>query len=190
MKSYPEKFEKLLESIQKVPSIGKKSAIKIAYHLVFEDSFLGLNLAHRLEEAISELKKCALCGNVSDHEICYICADDDRDNAKLCIVASVKDLFVIEESNSFNGTYFVFDAIEHDRLDELRALIVKRSVAEVIFAFTPSVQTDGFIVYLEDRLNDLDLTFTKIAQGVPTGVSLENVDTLSLSKALISRVKA
>ena len=190
MKSYPEKFEKLLESIQKIPYIGKKIAVKIAYHLVFEDSFLGLNLAHRIEDAVSGLKKCIKCGNVSDHEICQICADDERDSSQLCVISSVKDLFVIEDSKSFNGCYFVFDAIENDRLEDLRALIVERSVSELIFAFTPSVQTEGFIVYLEDRLGDLELAFTKIAQGVPTGVSLENVDMLSLSKALISRVKA
>jgi recombination protein RecR len=190
LKSYPEKYEKLLEAIQKIPAIGKKSAMKIAYHLVFEDSFLGLNLAHRIEDAVSGLRKCIECGNVTDHELCHICVDDDRDHSKLCIIASVKDLFVIEESRSFDGGYFIFDAIESDRLEELKNIIQKRAVKEVIFAFTPSVQTDGFIVYLEDRLLEFDLIFTRIAQGVPTGISLENVDMLSLSKALSDRVKA
>ncbi len=190
MKSYPEKFEKLLESIQKIPAVGKKSAMKIAYHLVFEDSFLGLNLSHRIEDAIAGLRKCSECGNITDHELCHICVDDDRDHSKLCVVASVKDLIVIEESKSFDGGYFIFDAIESDKLDELKAVIEKRSVKELIFAFTPSVQTDGFIIYLEDKLSEFELNFTRIAQGVPTGISLENVDMLSLSKALSDRVKA
>lgn len=190
MKNYPEKFEKLLDSIQKIPSIGKKSAVRIAYHLVFEDSFHGLNLAHRIEDAVSGLKKCRECGNISDHELCHICSDEDRDHSKLCIVSSIKDLFVIEESRSFDGLYFIFDAIESDKLEDLKTLMRTKNVKEVIFAFTPSVQTDGFIIYLEDRLAEFSISFTRIAQGVPTGVSLENVDMISLSKALISRVKA
>jgi recombination protein RecR len=190
LRKYPERFDRLVESIQKMPSIGKKSAVKLAYHLIFEDSFLGLSLAHRLEEAISGLKKCADCGNVSDHELCHICADDDRDHSKLCVVTSVKDIFVIEDSAGYDGEYFVFDAVEADRLDALRELIVRRRVGEVIFAFTPSVATDGFIIYLEDKLVDLGVAFTRIAQGVPMGVSLDNVDMISLSKALMSRVKA
>jgi len=190
LKNYPEKFEKLIESIQKIPTIGKKSAIKIAYHLVFEDSFLGLNLAHRIEDAVSGLVTCSECGNISEHQLCHICADDERDHSKLCLVTSIKDLFVVEDSKSFDGGYFIFDAIETDKLDELKVLIQKRKTKELIFAFTPSVQTDGFIVYLEDKLSEFNLVFTRIAQGVPTGVSLENVDMLSLSKAFVSRVKA
>ncbi|MFW5625477.1 MAG: recombination protein RecR, partial [Campylobacter hyointestinalis] len=87
--------------------------------------------------------------------------------------------------DSFDGVYFVFDDV--DKIDSLKKMITKNSATEIIFAFTPSINSDGIILYIEDKLKDLSLNFTKIAQGIPTGVSLENVDMLSLTKAIKDR---
>ena len=104
-------------------------------------------------------------------------------------MASPKDIFSIELSGGFDGRYFVFDELKATTVSRLEES-VKGGVEEVIFAFTPSVESDGLIVYLEDRLSLYPVAFTKIAHGVPTGVAFENIDTVSLARAIESRVKA
>jgi len=126
---------------------------------------------------------------MSEHEICEFCLDESRDNEKLCIVQSAKDIFVIEDSNQFDGRYFVIEELDQDILDSLQKFIIDNGVKNILFAITPSIANDAFILFIEDKLKTYDLKFTKIAQGVPTGVSLENVDILSLSKAIQSKVE-
>jgi len=189
MKKSSAKFVELVDMFSSLPTIGKKSAFKIAYHLLFEDGFRAIKLAHLIEEALSEVQKCVVCGNITEDEICHICADDARDAKRLCVVASAKDIFAIELSGGFDGRYFVFDEMKASTVETLDER-VKDGVEEVIFAFTPSVESDGLIIYLEDKLASYNVVFTKIAHGVPTGVSFENIDTISLARALESRVKA
>ena len=179
-----DKFYNLVESFENLPSVGKKSALRLAYHIVYENSYSGLKLAHSIEDAISTIKKCTLCNSMSEHEICDICLDSDRSKERLCIVQSAKDIFNIEDSKQYDGTYFVLEHLDEENLDKLKKIIEKNDTKNILFAITPSLANDAFILYIEDRLKSYDIKFTKIAQGVPTGVSLENVDILSLSKAI------
>jgi len=181
-----ESFENLVEAFNALPSIGKKSAVKLAYHVVMEDGFMGMKLAHALEDAINSISRCVKCNNMSEDELCTICSDPYRDTTKLCIVQSAKDILTIEESGRYDGIYYVITSV-HD-IDEAHLYYAVEGVEEVIFAFAPSIANDTMILYIEDKLQGLDLKFTKIAQGVPTGVELENVDILSLSRALEDRV--
>ncbi len=183
-----EKFSNLVDALSSLPTVGKKSALRYAYHMVLHDSFGALKLSHAIENAVSNIKRCSKCGGLSEDEICDICFDETRDSEKLCIVESAKDIFVIEEGVDYDGRYFVLENLDEEKLTHLKCLI-EEGVSEVIFAFTPSLANDGVILFIEDKLKEYDLTFTKIAQGVPTGVNLENVDMLSLSKALSDRVK-
>jgi len=182
-----EAFENLVSTFEEIPSIGRKSAIKMAYHLVMEDSFLGMKLAHAIEEGVHRIRCCRKCHNMSEDELCGICSDEYRDEQKLCIVQSAKDIRIIEASGEYNGIYYIVNALSD--LDEYHLKEAVDGVKEVIFAFPPSLATDAMILYIEDKLTGLNLTFTKIAQGVPAGVELENIDTLSLGRALESRVK-
>ncbi len=183
-----EKFNKLVEAFETLPTVGKKSALRFAYHAVLNDTFGAMKLSSAIESAIKSIRQCQKCGSLSEHEICDICLDERRDIHKLCVVESAKDIFVLEEHKLFDGRYFVFSSLEEDVLFKLEAM-VKEGVKEIIFAFTPSMASDGLILFIEDKLKAYSLIFTKIAQGVPTGVHLENVDMLSLSKALESRTK-
>ncbi len=183
-----EKFNNLVDALSALPTVGKKSALRYAYHMVLNDSFSALKLSHAIENAVSNIRRCAKCGGLSEDEICDICFDDSRDKEKLCIVESAKDIFVIEEGVAYDGRYFVLETLDEEQLQNLKILI-EEGVREVIFAFTPSLANDGVILFIEDKLKEYELSFTKIAQGVPTGVNLENVDMLSLSKALTDRVK-
>ncbi len=178
-------FDRLVECFNKLPGVGKKSAQKYAYHAALADSFMGLNLAHSIEDAIRSLRHCEMCGGISENEICDICADENRDNLILCVVQNAKDIITIEASASFGGRYFVFD--DTNRINALAANIDKNGVREIIFAFTPGISSDGLMLFIEDHLSGDGVSFTKIAQGIPTGVSLENVDILSLSKAISER---
>ncbi|MCK5295179.1 MAG: recombination protein RecR [Arcobacteraceae bacterium] len=182
-------FYNLVESFENLPSIGKKSALRLAYYIVYENSYSGLNLAHSIENAIATITKCTICNNMSEHEVCDICLDDDRDDKTLCIVQSAKDIFIMEDSKQFNGKYFALESLENNELEKLISLVKRKNIINILFAITPSLANDAFILYIEDQLNNIKINFTKIAQGIPTGVSLENVDILSLSKAINGRTK-
>lgn len=188
MKKGLEKFYDLVEAFESLPTIGKKSALRLAYHIVMNDSFTGIKIAHSIENALKNIKKCIKCGSMSEHEICEVCLDDTREKTILCIVQSAKDIFIIEESKQFEGLYFVIEELDPDSLHRLISFVKENSTKEILFALTPSLSNDAFILFIEDRLKDFDINFSKIAQGVPTGVSLENVDILSLAKAIQSKV--
>lgn len=188
MKSHKiEAFENLVDAFQSLPSVGKKSAIRMAYHAVMVDGFAAMKLAHALETGINSIQKCTKCHNMSEDELCTICSDPYRDTTKLCIVQSAKDILTIEESGRFDGVYYVVSEVRD--MDEDHLFYAVDGVNEIIFAFPPSIATDTMILYIEDKLKGLDIHFTKIAQGVPTGVELENIDIMSLSRALEARVK-
>jgi len=156
-----EKFNRLVDALQELPTVGKKSATRLAYHMVMNDSYVGIKISHAIEDALGSLKKCRVCGGMSEDELCYVCSDERRDDTFLCIVENAKDILLLEENGLFDGKYFVLD----------------------------SLANDAVILYIEDKLNDYDINFSKIAQGVPTGVSLENIDLLSLTRALEDRVR-
>ncbi|MFA5233719.1 MAG: recombination mediator RecR [Sulfurimonas sp.] len=188
MKRSLEKFDKLVEALQELPTIGKKSATRLAYHMLMKDSFVGMKISHAIEEALGSLKQCASCGGMSEDELCFICCDDSRDETLLCIVENAKDILILEENRLFEGRYFVLESLAELNLLGLQKL-VGSGVKEVVFALTPSIANDAVMLYIEDKLSKFNINYTKIAQGVPTGVSLENIDLLSLSRALSDRVK-
>jgi len=182
-----EPFKNLVEAFNAMPGIGEKSALKLAYHIVTNGSYDGLKLSHAIESALSSIRRCTKCHNLSEDELCHICSDDSRDRSKICLVESAKDILTIEKLGQYNGLYYVLSDIDTFDLTHLRDAL--KGIDEMIFAFAPSIATDTMMLYIESQLEDLDIKFTKIAQGVPTGVSLENIDTLSLARAIEDRVK-
>lgn len=183
-------FNSLVETLGQIPTIGKKSAQKLAFTLAVENQFLALKLSHLLESSARFITTCEICGAVSENEICEICFDVSRDNGELCVVLHAKDIFTIEEMGEFGGKYWVIKGeLEKLDFDKLKERIKKDSIKEIIFAFSPSLANEAVMIFIEDKLSGLDLHFSKIAQGVPTGIGLENIDQLSLSRALIDRVR-
>jgi len=183
-----EKFNRLVDALQELPTIGKKSATRLAYYMIMNDTYAGVKIAHAIEDAIGSLKKCSLCGGMSEDELCHICSDETRDASLLCIVENAKDILLLEENGLFDGRYFVLETLEELSVSHLED-IVKNGVKEILFALTPSIANDAVILYIEDKLSGYSVNFSKIAQGVPTGVSLENIDLLSLTRALEDRVR-
>jgi len=183
------KFYNLVDALESLPSIGKKSAHRLAHHMIIHDQFIATKLAHTIEEALVSIKSCIRCGFMSENELCELCLDDSKNAKHLCIVENSKDIFLIEDSETFNGKYFVLDSLESQTITKLQSIIKTDNVQEIIFALTPSISNDAIILFIEDKLLDFSIKFTKIAQGVPTGVHLENIDMLSLTRAIESRVK-
>ena len=188
MNSSLQRFNRLVDALQELPTIGKKSATRMAYYMIMNNTYAGMQIAHAIEDALGALKKCQVCGGMSEDEICHICCDENRDTSLLCIVENAKDILLLEENGLFDGRYFVLESLEELSLEHLEK-IVQDGVEEILFALTPSIANDAVILYIEDKLSKYDLHFSRIAQGVPTGVSLENIDLLSLTRALEDRVR-
>jgi len=179
-------FNNLVDAFAALPGIGEKSALKLAYHIVTEGSYDGMKLSHAIEQAVESIQRCRKCNNLSQDELCYICSDELRDHKKVCLVESAKDILTIEKLGQYKGRYYVLSDIDTFDLVHLRDAL--QGVEELIFAFAPSIASDTMMLYIESQLEDMHLQFTKIAQGVPTGISLDSVDTLSLARAIEDRV--
>lgn len=182
-------FYLLVETLEKLPSIGKKSAEKMAYTLCVENKYLGMQIAKNIQKAVENVQRCSSCGGLSEEDECQICQDSERSNRELCIVAHPRDIAIIENMGGFAGKYFVLESLENIDFEVLIALILKENIQEVIFSFSPSLANDALMLFVEDRLSALGLSFSKIAQGIPTGIGLEHIDQLSLSRAFEGRIK-
>ena len=183
-----EKFDKLVDALQELPTIGKKSATRLAYFMLMKDSFVGMKISNAIEDALGNLRVCSSCGGMSEDDLCFICCDESRDESLLCIVENAKDILLLEENGLFEGRYFVLESLEMLNTSMLEKTVMD-GVKEIVFALTPSIANDAVILYIEDKLKEYSVNYTKIAQGVPTGVSLENIDLLSLTRALEDRVR-
>lgn len=184
-----EKFNNLIESFSNLPTIGKKTAIRLAYYICINNQLEGMKLAHNIENALRFIKPCQQCGSLSENELCGICTDEERNKDTLCIVETPKDILIIEESKSYRGLYFVLDGLDNEKISKLEEMILKQNSKELIFALPHSINSDATIFFIEDKFKNLNLKFSKIAQGIPSGVNLENVDTISLNKAIQYRTK-
>lgn len=182
-------FYSLVETLEKLPSIGKKSAEKMAYTLCVENKILGLNIAKHIQDATHKVRKCSICGGLSEEAECQICQDEERNNGELCIIAHPRDITIIENTGGFKGKYFVLESLESVNFELLISTILANKIKEVIFSFSPSLANDALMLFVEDRLSALSLCFSKIAQGIPTGVGLDHIDQLSLSRAFEGRIK-
>ena len=178
-------LNELIEILEEFPSIGKKSATRLALGLA-KNKFKALKLINILENMVSVINECKICGNFTEHEICEICDNPLRDKI-LAIVEDQKDILTIENSGSYNGYYFVLANLKNETIDKLKKTIKEKEIEEVIFAFSPSVENEAKILLIEDKLKHLNIKFSQIAQGVPTGVNLENVDINSLIQAIKQR---
>lgn len=183
-------FLNLVDCLEKIPNVGKKSAFKMAYHLGLENPYLALKITHALENALENLKTCSSCNALSESEVCEICSDESRQNSQLCMVLHPRDVFILEDLKDFLGRYYVLNSIEGVDFNALEKRLIEENIKEIIFAFPPTLANDSLMLYIEDKLQHFHLTFTKIAQGVPTGVNFENIDSVSLSRAFNSRIKA
>lgn len=197
MNLYPESLEILIEELRKLPSVGRKSAQRLALHIV------GLP-DNKIDELINSLKKvkvkihpCPICGNLTEEEICSICADSGRDKSTICVVEDITNLISIEKTHSFKGSYHVLDGLidpsgsvmpDDIGVDSLIKRLDPDLVKEVIFAISPTVEGETTMLFLKELIVDKGIRVTRIASGIPVGGNLEYYDDLTLSKAMLERI--
>lgn len=186
----------LIEKLQWLPGIGRKSAQRIAFYLQKMDTTRVQELANAITKARSRLKECSVCHNLSEKNPCEICADNGRERDKLCVVEQPSDVMVIERTSEYRGIYHVIhgvispiDNIGPDdlRIDSLIGRLKGGKIREVIVATNPTTEGDVTAIYVAKLIRPLGVRVTRIARGLPMGSDLDLADTTTLSRALEGR---
>ncbi len=196
MAHYPESILKLIESLSKLPGIGKKTAERLALHILHAPAHEASQLASDILELKSTIKLCTICFSLSDKETCRICSDPLRDQSIICVVENPTDMAAIEKSSSFSGTYHILggalspiDGIGPDdiRIAELITRAVPQKTNEIIIATKTNVEGEATASYLQGKLKSKGIKITRIASGIPMGGDLQYVDQLTMQKAMDKR---
>lgn len=197
MLSYSPSIEKLIESFEKLPSIGHKTAIRLAFHILDLNKEETDDFINSILDAKKKLKYCSTCFNISDTDPCPICTNTKRDTSTICVVEDVRDILAMERTNEFKGVYHVLhgsispmNGIGPDdiKIKELLARLMEGQVKEVILATNPRVEGEATAMYLSKLIKPLGgITVTRIAHGIPVGGDLEYTDEITLTKALEGR---
>ena len=193
---YPETLKNLIECYKKHPGIGEKSAERMALFCLDADDDMLQLFADSLTNLKKNVKRCKNCNNLTENEICDICADDSRDKSVICVVEDIKNVFQFERIGSYHGLYHVLDGLispldninpEDINISTLIDRIRKENIHEVIIAVRPSIEGETTALYISKALEDLDVVVSKIAHGVPMGADMAYVDNLTLELALEER---
>ena len=196
MSYYSPSIEKLIEAFEKLPSIGNKTAARLAFYVLNSSEEETNEFVQAIVNAKKNLKYCSICYNISDTDPCTICSNAGRDKSVICVVEDVKDVVAMEKIHEFKGVYHVLhgsispmNGIGPDdiRIKELLARLMDGSVKEVILATNPRVEGETTAIYLSKLIKPLGITVTRIAHGIPVGGDLEYTDEVTLSKALEGR---
>lgn len=189
-------LEVLVLELSKLPTIGKKTAKRLAFSLIFGTKDNANALASSIVKAKESITTCDSCFGITTSNICSICTDEKRDQSLLCVVESAKDIFTIEDSGAFRGRYHVLQGVinpmkgiaPHDlKIDALISRIKKGSFTEVVLAIHPTIEGEATSHYIIDLLQGEKVKISKIASGIPSGIELEYVNEHTLNSAFNGR---
>ena len=191
-------LERLQESLAKLPSVGKRSAERMAFGMLeMEDEDLN-EFADAIKELKSKIHFCKICGNITEDEICEVCSDSDRDRSLLMVVSTPKDVIAFENTDGYKGLYHVLGGtislskgkgIEDLNIDSLLSRVDEGEIKEIIIATNPTVDGETTALYLAKLLQDKPVSVTRLAYGLPMGGHLDYADALTLEKAIEGRRK-
>lgn len=197
MSYYSPSIEKLIEGFEKLPSIGHKTAVRLAFHMLDASEEDVTEFINAITNAKKNLKYCSKCFNISDTDPCPICGSPKRDQTVICVVEDVKDVIAMERTHEFKGIYHVLhgsispmNGIGPDeiKIKELLNRIQENSnIKEIIIATNPRVEGEATAMYISKILKPFDIKVTRIAHGIPVGGDLEYTDEVTLTKALEGR---
>jgi len=196
MDIYPPSLGNLIDQFTKLPGIGRKSAERLALHVLRSPRELAESLAQSLVEVKEKIRFCSICFNLTDTDPCPICSDQRRANGVLCVVEGPGDQLAIEKSGAFSGRYHILQGVlspldgigaEDLRIAELMSRIRRENIVEVILAINPTVEGETTVSYLTDLLNEKDLTVTRIALGIPLGGDLKYIDGMTIKRSMDNR---
>lgn len=195
---YPKSIAALIEQFQKFPSVGPKSAQRMAFFLLRMSKNDVENFAKTIIEAKANTKTCEICFNISNTSPCEICSSNSRDRSTICVVSESKDLIAIEKTNEYKGLYHVLQGLispldgigaEDIRIKELLNRLTDESIKEVILALNPSVEGEATSLYLTKLIKPFGIKVSRIAFGLPVGADLEYADEITIAKAIEGRHK-
>ena len=198
MAYYSPSIEKLIESFEKLPSIGNKTAARLAFYIVNASKEETDEFIKSIQDARNNLKYCSQCFNISDQDPCQICSDKTRDKSVLCVVEDVKDVVAMEKTHEFRGLYHVLhgsispmNGVGPDdiKIKELLTRLSSGEIKEVILATNPRVEGEATAMYISKLIKPLGIKATRIAHGIPVGGDLEYTDEVTLTRALEGRVE-
>lgn len=196
MSYYSPSIEKLIESFERLPSIGHKTAVRLAFHMLDLSKEETDEFINSIINAKEKLKYCSNCYNISDTDPCPICSSPKRDNSVICVVEDVRDVMAMERTHEFKGVYHVLHGTispmneigpEDIKIKELLNRIANNDIKEIIIATNPRVEGEATAIYLSKIIKPLGIKVTRIAHGIPVGGDLEYTDEVTLSKALEGR---
>ena len=195
---YPESIEKLIECFKILPSDGNKTAERYALAMLEAPKEKIEQLIETLQLVSNEIKRCPICGNLTDKQLCSICCDENRDNTTICIVQQPKDVIAMEKVKSYKGLYHVL----YGAISPLKGILpedlnieslfsrINENIKEVIVATNPTMEGDTTALYLIKALKKYpNITITKLANGLPIGANLDYADEMTLTRALDGRIK-
>jgi len=189
-------IEDAVGALSQLPSVGKKSALRLVLHLVKEGNQVE-DIINSLRNLKDNLRHCKECFNLSDHEICAICANVNRNKKTICVVESIRDVMAIEDTAHYDGLYHVLggvisplEGIDADqlRIEELLERIKTNGVQEIIMGISPTIEGDTTIFYLSKRLKEKPIKISMLSRGVAFGGDLEYTDELTLGRSILARV--
>lgn len=189
-------IEKLIEEFEKLPSIGHKTAVRLAFHILNSSEAECEEFAGTIMNAKKNLKYCSICNNITDSDPCPICANAKRDKEIICVVEDVRDIVQIERTHEYQGVYHVLNGVispmnsvgpNDIKLKELMTRIGTTPVKELILATNPNVEGEATAMYISKLVKPFNIKTTRIARGIPIGGDLEYIDEVTLAKALENR---
>jgi recombination protein RecR len=193
---YPKPVQNLIAQLSRLPGIGKRSAERIALHLLKANADTNQQLAQAILEAKSKIRNCSRCGHYTELDPCVICSNPRRDSSLICVVESPNDILTLERAATFEGVYFSLmgrisplDGIgpEQLRIGALAERVKRDKPKEVILALSADVESEATAHYVAEQLKPLGVLVTRIGLGLPAGSALESADEVTLSRSLEGR---
>lgn len=190
-------IEKAVEAFATLPGIGRKTALRLVLHLLKQDKTVTEQFATALVAMREGLRECRNCHNLSDEDVCQICADARRDRSTVCVVESVRDLMAIEDTGQYRGLYHLLGGIISPiegigpadlNIDSLMLRLQEGTVKEVVMAISPTIEGETTVYYLSKKLQPLGVQVSVIARGVSFGGDLEYADELTLGRSIAARL--
>ncbi len=195
---YSPSIEKLIESFEKLPSIGHKTAQRLAFYMLDLSKEEIKEFTDSIINAKNNLKFCSKCFNISDTDPCNICSNPKRDESVICVVEEVRDVLAMERTHEYNGVYHVLHGSispmngvgpDNIKIKELLTRLMDGKVKEIILATNPRVEGEATAMYISKLVKPLGIKVTRIARGIPIGGDLEYTDEVTLAKSLEGRVE-
>jgi len=198
MNSYSSKLvENAVNELARLPGIGRKTALRLVLHLLKKEEIATISLGNAIMKMRGEIMFCSECFNISDSEVCEICANQNRTKETICVVEDIRDVMAIENTGQFKGVYHILGGIispmdgigPHDlQIDSLIKRVAQGNIQEIIMALSTTIEGDTTNFYIYKKIKDYNVTISTIARGIAIGDELEYTDEVTLGRSILNRM--